>query len=304
VKARWQAVKDALTAFGLAVAVHAAFVAILIIGTWDWQPFRHEPVPVFVTLVDEGPKPVEKQDDSREREEAARQAAERQAEIERQRQAEAEQARQREQEAERQRQREEEQAQAAAEQRRLEQEQARLKAAEERREARKKLDEERRRRDEARQRELDEIRRQREERERSSEELLSELDEMTRREEREETYDDVERDAERLRLASEDADENARKATLGEEYEATIKQMIERNWHPPSTIPDDLYCPVVIRQIPGGEIVDVRITSSCNADEAMRRSMLAAINSVGDLPYGGYEEVFTREIEFEFVPKK
>src|SRR5690625_3204782 len=127
---------------------------------------------------------------------------------------------------------------------------------------------------------------------------------MTRREEREETYDDVERDAERLRLASEDADENARKATLGEEYEATIKQMIERNWHPPSTIPDDLYCPVVIRQIPGGEIVDVRITSSCNADEAMRRSMLTAINSVGDLPYGGYEEVFTREIEFECVPKK
>src|SRR5690625_7516421 len=85
VKARWQAVKDALAVFGLAVAVHAAFVAILIIGTWDWQPFRHDPVPVFVTLVDEGPKPVEKQDDSREREEAARKAAESQEENECQR---------------------------------------------------------------------------------------------------------------------------------------------------------------------------------------------------------------------------
>ena len=297
-KARWQAVKDALAALGLALAVHAAFVGILVVGTWDWQPFRHEPVPVFVTLVDEGPKPVEKQDDSREREEAARQAAERQAEIERQRQAEAEQARQREEEAERQRQREEQQ---AAEQRRREQEQARLKAEEERREARKKLDEERRRRDEARQRELEELRRQREELERSSEEQRQRLEEMGRREEREETYDDVERDAERLRLASEDADENARKAMLGEEYEATIRELVGRRWLRPPTSSGNLRCNLRIRQIPGGEIVDANIESPCNADDATRRSLIAAVNRVGRLPYQGYEDVFERDIVFLFT---
>src|SRR5690625_7850925 len=100
---------------------------------------------------------------------------------------------------------------------------------------------------------------------------------MTRREEREETYDDVERDAERLRRASEDADENARKAARGEEYEATIKQMIERNWHPPSTVPGDLYCPVVIRQIPDGAGVYVRITAACNAEGGSMAEMLRAI---------------------------
>lgn len=300
-KARWQAVKDALAVFGLAVAVHAAFVAILVIGTWDWQPFRHEPVPVFVTLVDEGPKPVEQQDDSREREEAARQAAERQADLERQRQAEAEQARQREKEAEQERQREEEQAQAAAEQRRLEQEQARLKAAEERREARKKLDEERRRRDEERQRELEKIRRQREEYERSSEEQRQRLEEMDRREEREETHDDVERDAERLRLASEDADEDDRKATLGEEYIEAIKELVRRSWLRPPTSSDNLRCNLRIRQIPGGEIVDANIESPCNADDATRRSLIAAVNRVGRLPYQGYEDVFERDIVFLFT---
>jgi colicin import membrane protein len=59
-------------------------------------------------------------------------------------------------------------------------------------------------------------------------------------------------------------------------------------------------CTVRVFQIPGGEIIAAEIVRPCNADDATRRSIIAAVNRVGELPYRGYESVFNREIEFVF----
>jgi len=56
-----------------------------------------------------------------------------------------------------------------------------------------------------------------------------------------------------------------------------------------------------IVQIPGGEVISAAISGSCNADEATRRSLVAAVERAGSLPYRGFEAVFQREIDFLFT---
>jgi colicin import membrane protein len=53
-------------------------------------------------------------------------------------------------------------------------------------------------------------------------------------------------------------------------------------------------------QIPGGEVISAAIAGQCNADEATRRSLVAAVERAGTLPYRGFEDVFQREIDFIF----
>lgn len=296
---RRQAIRDFLQALGLALAVHLGVVLLLVVGTWDWQPFERDTPPVRVTLVDQGPTVAEREAQEQREEEARREEElERQREeAERQRQEELE--REREEEAERQRQEEvEREREEAAERERREQErreQAR-REAEERRQA----EEERRQREEERQRELEEIRRQREEARERREEQERRLQELAERREAEEDERQLEEEAERLRLAQEQAAEQARRATLREEYVATIRELVRRNWIRPPTANPGLQCDVKVVQIPGGEIIDATIVSPCNADEASRRSITAAVMRVGELPYRGYEDVFAREIVFTF----
>ena len=48
-------------------------------------------------------------------------------------------------------------------------------------------------------------------------------------------------------------------------------------------------------------VATVAIAGTCNGDEATRRSILAAVERGGALPYRGFEEVFEREIDFIFI---
>jgi colicin import membrane protein len=57
---------------------------------------------------------------------------------------------------------------------------------------------------------------------------------------------------------------------------------------------------VRIVQIPGGEVISANIVGGCNADEVTRRSLIAAVERTGTLPYRGFEDVFQREIDFIF----
>lgn len=307
---RKQAIKDGLAAFGLAVAVHLGFVLVLVIGTWDWEPFEHRPVPVQVTLVDQGAvaEPPERQ--PQEDEQAAER--ERQAELERQRQEaaqrqrQAELERQREEEAAEQRRQEQLEQQRREERRRIEEEAERRRRADEEarrraEEERRQLERERREREEARQRELEELRRQREEAQRQREEQERRLQELAEQRDRERQRQEAEEEAERLRLAQEQAAAEARRATLREEYIATIRELVRRSWIRPPTTTPGVECSVRVVQIPGGEIIDASIVSPCNADEATRRSITAAVMRVGNLPYRGYEDVFERQITFVFV---
>ena len=59
-------------------------------------------------------------------------------------------------------------------------------------------------------------------------------------------------------------------------------------------------CRIVIRQIPGGEVVEAKVDPSCPYDELGRRSVEAAVLKAQPLPYVGFESVFQRTITLNF----
>lgn len=284
---RRQEIKDLARAFGLSLLVHAGFVVLLYLGAWNWPSFS-QPVPTIrATLVDMAPIIERREAEQRaEEEQQRREEEERQAELERQRQAETERRLQEERERQR-----------RVEERRREQELERQRRADE---EQRRIERERREAEQARQRELEELRRQREEAERRRLEEEERLRQIAEAREREEAERRAAEEAERLRLAREQAEAAARQATLREEYILTIQALVTQNWIRHPTTNPGVRCDVRVFQIPGGEIISTDIASPCNADEATRRSIIAAVMRTGELPYRGYESVFQREIIFTF----
>jgi colicin import membrane protein len=287
------AARQTLRAIGLSLAVHGVMALFLVLGTLNWQPFDHTPPPVQVRLVDSSPIL-----DQRRAEEQARQQAEDQArrEAEQARRRAEEQARQ---EAEQARRQAEQQArrEAEAEAQRQREIEARRQAQEQ---ARREAEQARRAEEAAREAELAEIRRQREAAEARRREEEQRLAELSARREAEEQARREAEEAERLRLSDQQAAADARRATLSEEYILTIQTLVRRNWTRPPTTQPGTACTVKVFQIPGGEIIAAEVVRPCNADAATQRSIIAAVNRVGELPYRGYERVFQREIEFLF----
>ncbi len=130
-------------------------------------------------------------------------------------------------------------------------------------------------RKEAERKRLADIERQRRENER----LRRELEDEQRQ---------VEIDAESIRLAAVDSGALA-------VYMTQIRQKIERNWNAPASASADLECSVRVRQIPGGEVVGVTILT-CNGDEAVRRSVEAAVHRSSPLPEPSDPSLFDRNI--------
>ncbi|MEM1081069.1 MAG: hypothetical protein AAGH65_05760 [Pseudomonadota bacterium] len=292
---RRQELRELGAAVALALGVHLAALALLIVAGLDWEPPRPPPPQAF-TLVDAAPffteLEREQQAEAAERriqeaqreQEQLRQEREAQQQVEQERQA-AEQERQRRLEEQRRIQLEREQAQEAerAAQRELEREQQRLRDEEQSR--------------------LDELRRLREQRElaqREREQEEQRLEELAERRRQEQALIDAEQEAERIRLAQQQAAASEQVATLTQEYILTIAELVRRNWIRPPTTQPGVRCSIRVVQIPGGEIIDQAITNPCNADDATRRSILAAVQRTAQLPYRGYEDVFAREIEFIF----
>jgi colicin import membrane protein len=157
--------------------------------------------------------------------------------------------------------------QEVADQKRKEREEVERKKEEEARKERERQDAERKRKED--------IERQREENERIRKELEAE--------ERQ-----VEIDAESNRLAAVDSGELAVYMTL-------IRQKIERNWSAPASAGFELECSVRVRQTPGGVVTDVTILT-CNGDEAVKRSVEAAIYRSSPLPEPSDPSLFDRNI--------
>jgi colicin import membrane protein len=83
-------------------------------------------------------------------------------------------------------------------------------------------------------------------------------------------------------------------------YAAAIQAAVTQNWNRPESIPAGLRCTLLIVQIPGGDVISANVTSPCNADPAARLSIEQAVMRAAPLPYRGYENVFSREIRFNF----
>jgi colicin import membrane protein len=165
--------------------------------------------------------------------------------------------------------------QEAADRKRKEREAAQRKKDEEARQERARQDAERKREED--------IKRQREENERLRRELEAD--------QRAQEIEDEER-----RLAANDSPAMAA-------YVFAISNKIYRNWSLPASAKDDLMCIVNVRQIAGGEVVGVRIIS-CNGDEAVERSIEAAIRRSSPLPEPSDPDLFSPLLELHLTPKQ
>jgi len=276
----------------LAIAVHIIMAAIVLLGTMDWKPFK-PPVLTGMTIeavmVDTGAIKKRRQEAKLE----AERAVARKAEQDR---------REKELEASRERQEREKREAEAAEKKR-QNDLATKKREEDLRlqKLRKKQAQNRKDRLKKQQNELDQLRKQREEAARQArieEERLKQLE--ARRQTDADAQRQLQAEADMQRQMASDF-RAGQLATKGDEYYAAIQSQVTNNWFRPPTARPGLRCRLKIVQIPGGEVISAAIAGKCNADEATRRSLVAAVERAGSLPYRGFEKVFEREIDFIFT---
>jgi colicin import membrane protein len=104
-------------------------------------------------------------------------------------------------------------------------------------------------------------------------------------------------------LAEEDALLAAADSGALAEYVALIRQKVERNWVRPPTARSGLECELYVTQIPGGQVTGVRI-GDCPADDAVRRSIEAAVLRASPLPMPASQALFERNLRFVFRPEE
>jgi len=216
---------------------------------------------------------LERQRIEREREQQRREAAERESQARAAEQARIDLERQQREEAQ----------QLAAE---------RERAEAERRAEQQRLDEERRR----------EAERQAEERRREEERLA----EQRRQEEARRAQEERERralEAElQAALAAEQELMDAQRSGEMDRYLRQIQTAIEQAWIPPASAREGLECVVNVTQIPSGDVITVAI-GLCNGDEAVRRSIEAAVLRASPLPTPAIPALFNRNLQVIFKPQ-
>lgn len=86
-------------------------------------------------------------------------------------------------------------------------------------------------------------------------------------------------------------------------YAAAIAEAIRRNWTRPESVPLGQVCKIVIRQIPGGEVISAEVDPSCPYDDLGKRSVEAAVLKAQPLPYAGFESAFRRTLILRFTAR-
>ncbi|TWI14117.1 cell envelope integrity protein TolA [Aerolutibacter ruishenii] len=84
------------------------------------------------------------------------------------------------------------------------------------------------------------------------------------------------------------------------QYIAALQAAINAKWTRPESVPAGAPCRLVIRQLPGGNVMDVQVTSPCAYDEAGQESIKRAVLKADPLPYAGFETVFNRNLTINF----
>jgi colicin import membrane protein len=103
-------------------------------------------------------------------------------------------------------------------------------------------------------------------------------------------------EAEEMRLAALNASDT-------DLWSYAIQQQVTRNFIRPASAPEDLECVVNVKQLPGGQVVNVEI-GRCNGDAAVRRAIEAAVNKASPLPSPDNPSVFQRDLRFIFKPRQ
>ncbi len=280
-------------AFSLAIGIHVLMAALVALGTMRWEPFRKPQnlgLTIEAVIVDTSEIRKQREEAKRavEREELRQQRNER---LEQQRNREAEQKVQKDLETKQRREKELEAQNKREAQDRLQ----KLRMERER-----KLEDQRLKDQQA----LEDIRKQREladKQRNQEEERLKQIEDRRQNEAVEQRRESEAVERKKQIDEEERAFRAGQLATERDKYVATIAAIVTQNWLRPPTAKAGLNCTVHVVQIPGGEVISSNIVGRCNGDEATRRSIIAAVERTGILPYRGFEDVFDREINFNFI---
>lgn len=89
-------------------------------------------------------------------------------------------------------------------------------------------------------------------------------------------------------------------ADLTAKYVAAIQAAVAAQWNRPESVPLGTRCRIVIRQLPGGEVIGAEVQPGCAMDPAGQESLERAVLRAQPLPYRGFETVFNRQLNFNF----
>jgi len=278
---------DQWVSIGLSVLLHGSVVALLVYGWWSFHT-RSQPLPMLAinaTVVDgralSAPKPPAAQPPPQPAPptpppaplpDAAEKA-----------QAEAEQHKIEEEKR-------------AAEQKQLEERQAADARAEAERKAKEEAD--RKAEEEADRKKAQEAEARKREEQRAAEAKRAAEEKRKAEEARQSAQDEADL---RKSLAEEERQMSARSGPAMASWQQQIRARIERAWiRPPSARPG-IECTLDVTQVPGGEIVDVKI-GACNGDQAVRQSIEQAAYRASPLPPPPDPALFERKLELTFKP--
>lgn len=88
---------------------------------------------------------------------------------------------------------------------------------------------------------------------------------------------------------------------LAARYSAAIQSAVMSKWTRPDSVPLGARCRLIIRQLPGGNVISAEVVEPCAYDEQGRRSIEAAVLKAQPLPYAGFETVFNRQLNINFT---
>jgi colicin import membrane protein len=88
---------------------------------------------------------------------------------------------------------------------------------------------------------------------------------------------------------------------LSAKYIAAITEAVSRQWTRPDSVPIGAKCRIIIKQLPGGEVIDAQVQPGCAMDRAGQDSLERAVLKAQPLPYRGFESVFNRQLNFNFT---
>lgn len=165
------------------------------------------------------------------------------------------------------------------------------------------------------QKEVDRKRKEREaEQRKKDEEAKKERDRQEAERKRQEDIQRQREENERIRRELEDEqradeieDEERRLAASNspamDAYMFAISNTIQRKWSPPASASEDLVCVVNVRQDAGGYVTSVNIVS-CGKDDAVKRSVVSAVNLASPLPQPANPDLFSPNLELHLRPPK
>ena len=143
----------------------------------------------------------------------------------------------------------------------------------------------------------------RKEREREEAERKRQEDIQRQREENERLQLELEAEQRQAELDAEERRFTARNSAEMDAYVYAIGQRIRRNWAVPASADAETRCTVLVTQLPGGDIVGVNIRS-CNGDDAVKRSVEAAIRRSSPLPEPSDPDLFDRNLTLNLTMER